>query len=154
MPFTSATKEYAMETLTAMLERFDAAIKCHGPHAKLLKEVSIRVKALNKIRDFLENIFGTDNEGHKRVDSYRLAKIRMDVLKWEEFIRDCYLLLRALRTPIEMLGSVYAIASSASRVMEEEDDDQTDEPGYRAVIKAVAMDVTIILDNFAMPKGW
>ena len=67
----AATNEYSIEVLTAMLERFDANIQCRGPHAKLLREISLRVKALNKIRDFAEEIFGTENEGHNRVDSYR-----------------------------------------------------------------------------------
>ena len=37
----------------------------------------------------------------------RLAKIRMDVARWEELISDCYFVLRAMRAPVEMLGTVY-----------------------------------------------
>lgn len=67
------------------------------------------MKALKRIRDFLEDVFGMDNEGHSRVDEYRLAKIRMDVEQWEVFISECYLVLRAMREPVEMLGTVYQV---------------------------------------------
>ena len=53
------------------MSAFDRKIRCHGHHGKLLKEVSTRVKALKKIRDFLEDRFGTENEGHEHVDSFR-----------------------------------------------------------------------------------
>ena len=95
-----------------------------------MKEISARVKALKRIRDFLEDIFGMENEGHARVDEYRwegvaqvvkgrhersswsnfrLAKIRMDVMQWEVFISECYLVLRAMREPVDMLGTVYQV---------------------------------------------
>ena len=57
--------------LTALLESFQTQLKCHGPHAKLLKDISMRVKALKKIRDFLEQIFGMSNEDHEHIDSYK-----------------------------------------------------------------------------------
>ena len=71
-----ATKGYALEVLKAMMSEFDTKLQCHGSHAKLLKEVSMRVKALKKIRDFLEEIFGLQNEDHEKIDPYELAKIR------------------------------------------------------------------------------
>ena len=61
---------------------------------------------------------------------------RNDVTKWEEFISACYVLLRALRGSIETLGGVYY------------------ENDYRAVVKTVAMDVSVVLDNYDMPTGW
>ena len=33
----------------------------------------------------------------------------MDVVQWEEFISECYLVLRATREPVEMLGTVYQV---------------------------------------------
>ena len=120
-----------------MLSQFDAKLACHGPHSKLLREVSVRVKVLKKIRDFLENIFGTESEGHDRVDSYKLAKIRMDVQGWETKISDRYLVLKALREPVENLGNLYK---------------QVDK--YKDNVKAVVMDLSVILDNFKMPDGW
>ena len=72
----AATNEFAVEVLEAMLEMFDAKIQCHGPHSALLKEISMRVKVLLKMREYLEGIFGKANEGHQFVDEFRLAKIR------------------------------------------------------------------------------
>ena len=65
----------------AILNKFEAKLACHGVHGQLLKEISIRVKALKEIRKFLEDIFGQENEGHDHVDAYKLAKIRMDVAR-------------------------------------------------------------------------
>lgn len=72
----AATNEFAVEVLEAMVEMFDAKIQCHGPHSKLLKEISMRVKVLQRMREYLEGIFGKVNEGHQFVDEFRLAKIR------------------------------------------------------------------------------
>ena len=72
----AATNEFAVEVLEALLEMFDAKIQCHGAHSALLKEISMRVKVLFRMREFLEEIFGNGNEGHEFVDEFQLAKIR------------------------------------------------------------------------------
>ena len=74
--FLSASNEYAMDVLGTLLGEFDAKIQCHPPHAKLLKDVSMRVKILQKLREFLESTFGKENEGHEGVDPIQLAKTR------------------------------------------------------------------------------
>lgn len=132
-----ATNEYAIEVLTAMLDHFDGKLACHGPHAKLLREVSIRVKVLKKIRDFLEQIFGTESDDHDHVDSYKLAKIRMDVAKWETKISDRYLILKAMREPVEKLGDLFKEVDK-----------------YKDNIKNIVLELSIILDNFKIPSGW
>ncbi len=38
----------------------------------------------------------------------------MDVVQWEEFISECYLVLRATREPVEMLGTVYQVGGGRS----------------------------------------
>ena len=97
----------------------------------------MRVKALKKIREFLEDTFGHElNEGHERVDPYQLAKMRSDVKTWEAFISDCYVVLRAIRGPCEALGELYQQAD------------------YKEAIKVIVLDLSIIMDNFKMPTGW
>jgi hypothetical protein len=49
-----------VEVLQAMLVYFDTKIQCHGSHAKLLKDISMRVKILKRLREFLEDIFGLE----------------------------------------------------------------------------------------------
>lgn len=132
--------------LNALLyEYFDTKIKCRGQHADLLKEISMRVKVLQRLREFMEKIFGLgvagENEasgggGHERVDPYQLAKIRADIRSWETFISDCYVVLRAMRGPCEDLGEVYKQAD------------------YKEAIKVTVLDISIIMDNFKMPEGW
>ena len=162
----AATNEFAVEVLEAMLEMFDAKIQCHGPHSALLKQISMRVKVLLTMREYLEGIFGTANEGHRFVDEFRLAKIRYvrvpcpphrclwmfyrrnGIKTWEELIQDCYTILRAMRTPVEAISTVYKI---------EQRDDRDDVYGalhYKNIFKQACIDISIIIDNFKIPEGW
>lgn len=125
-----------MEVLQKMLEHFETKIQCSGSHSKLLKDISMRVKILKRLRDFLEDIFGLDDEGHRFVNAYELAKVRMDLRRWEDIISDCYIVLRALRGPVEMLGAIFK------------------EPEHKTNIKIAIVDLSIIMDNFQMPLGW
>jgi hypothetical protein len=142
---------------------------------RLLREVSARVKALRRIRDFLEEIFGADDEGHDRIDSFRLAKLRLDVHKWEQFIAECYLVLRAMRGPCEALGSLYQeVAAELNGFIDEPTRSSAAGGGggggggapvdagivgaesrsYKDILKTTCLDLTIILDNFDIPQGW
>ncbi len=70
------------------------------------------------------------------MDAFALAKIRMDMLRWEDIINDAYLVLRAVRGPVEALGTIYA------------------DKNYKTTLKTVAVEMSVILDNFKMPEGW
>ena len=165
----AATNEFAVEVLEAMLEMFDAKIQCHGSHSALLKQISMRVKVLQKVREYLEGIFGKTNEGHKFVDEFRLAKIRYVLYKqsvirvktyrdlylcrsgiktWEDLIQDCYTILRALRTPVEAISTVYKIDQG------EDKEEVYGADHYKNILKRACVDISIIIDNFKIPDGW
>jgi hypothetical protein len=94
------------------------------------------------------------------------AVVRSDIRNWEEFISDCYVLLKAMRGPVEALGGVYKTGEKIEDEEEEEEDELeavSPAPGgqsrgaklhYRDIIKRVSMDMSIILDNFKLPEGW
>lgn len=140
----SATNEYALEVLEAVMERFDTKLLCHGPHKRLLEEINMRKEVLQRIRTFLESMFGTaegstsdgDNK-KKNVDSYRLEKIRYDIARWEKAVNERLLVLVAMGGSMEKIAHIY------------EPDKE-----YKEVIKEVVLDLSVILDNLAMPDGW
>lgn len=136
--FTSflATNEFSLEVLQSMLCYFDAKIPCNPPHSQLLKEVSARVKVLKCLREFILETFGANNEGHELIDSYELSKVRADLVRWESFISDAYITLRALRNPAQMLAEVYMGADP------------------KRIIKTTLLDLSIIMDNIKIPEGW
>jgi len=105
------------------------------------------------------------------VDSFRLAKVRMDIHRWEEFVAQCYLVLKAMRVPCESLGTIYQelaleMSSGESRMDSGMStgataalrsgigDPHYEGRSYKELLKIVCLDITIILDNFTVPQGW
>ena len=75
---------------------------------------------------------------------YRRSGIRT----WEDLIQDCYTVLRAMRTPVEAISTVYKIEQRDDK------DEVYGESHYKNVLKQACVDISIIIDNFKTPEGW
>ena len=76
---------------------------------------------------------------------------RNGIRSWEELIQDCYTVLRAMRTPVEAIGTLYKIERGEGKSEEELGGG---EPRYKSLLKQACVDISIILDNFKIPEGW
>ena len=75
---------------------------------------------------------------------------RSGIRSWEELIQDCYTVLRAMRTPVEAIGTLYKIEQDKG----EEELGGGEQPRYKSLLKQACVDISIILDNFKIPEGW